>query len=40
MLEAHLLDGKINLSAKRQFTNKLCDAYHKASKPDKGRILD
>ncbi len=40
MVEAHLLEGKIDLSARRQVTNKLRGAYSKASKADKGRILD
>lgn len=34
------MEGKIDLSARRQVTNKLRDAYRKASKQDKGRILD
>ena len=34
------MEGKIVLSARRQVTNKLHDAYRKASKQDKGRILD
>jgi hypothetical protein len=40
MVEACLTEDKIDLSARRQVTNKLRDAYGKASKPDKGRILD
>ena len=40
MVEAHLLEGKIDMSARRQVTNKLREAYQGASKPDKGRILD
>jgi hypothetical protein len=34
------MEGKIDLSARRQVTNKLRDAYGKASKTDKDRILD
>ncbi len=34
------MEGKIDLSARRQVTNKLRDAYRRASKPDKGPILD
>ena len=34
------MEGKIDLSARRQVTNKLRGAYSKASKPDKARILD
>ncbi len=34
------MDCKIDLSALRQVANTLRDAYGKASKPDKGRILD
>lgn len=34
------MEGKIDLSARRQVTNKLRDAYGKASKTDKVRILD
>ena len=34
------MEGKIDLSARRQVTNKLRDAYGKASKTDKARILD
>ena len=34
------MEGKIDLSARRQVTNKLRDAYGKVSKPDKARILD
>ena len=34
------MEGKIDLSASKQVTNKLCDAYGKASKTDKARILD
>jgi hypothetical protein len=40
MVEACLMEGKIDLSARRQVTNKLRDAYRKASKTDKGRVLD
>ncbi len=34
------MKGKIDLSARRQVTNKLRDAYGRASKADKARILD
>ena len=34
------MEGKIDLSARRQVTNKLRDAYGKASKTDKAPILD
>lgn len=34
------MEGKIDMAARRQVTNKLRDAYRKASKADKGRILD
>lgn len=34
------MEGKINLSARRQVTNKLRDAYQRATKPDKSSILD
>ena len=34
------MEGKIDLSARRQVTNKLRDSYGKASKTDKARILD
>lgn len=34
------MEGKIDLAARRQVTNKLRDAYRKASKAEKGRILD
>lgn len=34
------MEGKISLSARRHVTNKLRDAYRKASKHDKGRVLD
>jgi hypothetical protein len=40
MVEACLMEGKIDLSARRQVTNFLRDAYGKASKTDKARILD
>ena len=40
MAEACLMEGKIDLSARRQVTNKLRDAYGRASKPDKARIFD
>ncbi len=40
MVQACLLEGKIDMSARRQVTNKLREAYQGASKPDKGRILD
>ena len=40
MVEACLIEGKIDLSARRQITNKLRDTCSEASKPDKGRILD
>ena len=33
------MEGKIDLSARRQVTNKLRDAYGKASKTDKARTL-
>jgi len=34
------MEGKIDMAARRQVTNKLRNAYSKASKKDKGRILD
>lgn len=34
------MEGKIDMAARRQVTNKLRDAYRKGSKADKGRILD
>ena len=34
------MEGKSDLSARRHVTNKLRDAYRKASKTDKGRVLD
>lgn len=34
------MEGKIDMAARRQVTNKLRDAYRKASKADKGRVLD
>jgi len=34
------VEGKITMAARRQVTNKLRDAYRKASKTDKGRILE
>lgn len=34
------MEGKISMSARRQFTNKLRDSYRKASKKDQGLILD
>lgn len=34
------MEGKIDMRARRQVTNKLREAYQGASKPDKGRILD
>ena len=34
------MEGKIDMSARRQDTNMLRDAYREAFKPDKGRILD
>jgi len=34
------MEGKIDLSARRQVTNKVRDAYGKASKIDMARILD
>jgi len=40
MVQAHLLEGKNDMSARRQVTAKLRDAYQGASKPDKRRILD
>src|SRR5690606_16897432 len=38
--EACLMEGKIDLSARRQVINKLRDAYQRAAKTDKGSILD
>lgn len=35
-----MMEGKIDMAARRQVTNKLRDAYRKASKADRGRILD
>ena len=40
MVEACLMAGKIDLSARRQVANKLRDAYGRTSKPDNARILD
>ena len=34
------MEGKIEMAARRQVTNKLRDAYRKASKRDKARVLD
>ena len=34
------MEGKIDMAARRQVTNKLRDAYRKASKSEKGQILD
>jgi predicted DNA-binding transcriptional regulator AlpA len=34
------MEGKISMAARRQVTNKLRDAYRRASKSDKGLILD
>lgn len=34
------MEGKIDMAARRQVTNKLRDAYQKGSKADRGRILD
>ncbi len=34
------MEGKIDMSARRQATNKLREAYQGASKPDKGRLLE
>jgi hypothetical protein len=34
------MDGKIDMAARRQVTNKLRDAYCKGSKLERGRILD
>ncbi len=34
------MEGKIDMAARRQVTNKLRSGYRKASKADKGRILD
>ncbi len=33
------MEGKIDMAARRQVTNKLRDAYRKGSKADRGRIL-
>ncbi|WP_420883144.1 hypothetical protein [Tomitella gaofuii] len=34
------MEGKIDMAARRQVTNKLRNQYRKASKADKGKILD
>jgi hypothetical protein len=34
------VEGKVDMAARRQVTNKLRVQYRKASKGDKGRILD
>ena len=34
------MEGKIGMAARRQVTNKLRGQYRKASKADKGRVLD
>lgn len=34
------MEGKIDMAARRQVTNKLRDACRKASKAEKGQILD
>ncbi len=34
------MEGKIDMAARRQVTNKLRDAYRKGSKADRGQILD
>ena len=34
------VEGKIGMAARRQVTNKLQGQYRKASKADKGRVLD
>lgn len=34
------MEGKIDMAARRQVTNKLRDAYCKGSKAERGRILD
>lgn len=34
------VEGKIDMAARRQVTNKLRGQYHKASKADKSAILD
>mgnify|MGYP000876716924 FL=1 len=34
------MEGKIDMAARRQVTNKLRDAYRKSTKADRGRILD
>jgi hypothetical protein len=34
------MEGKIDMAARRQVTNKLRNEYRRASKLDKGRILD
>lgn len=34
------MEGKIDMAARRQVTNKLRDSYRKSSKADRGRILD
>jgi hypothetical protein len=40
VVQACLKEGKIVMSARRQVTDKLREAYEGASKPDKGQILD
>ena len=40
VVEVHLLECKINVSARRQVTTKRRDAQQGASKPDNGRIPD
>ena len=35
-----MMKGKIDMTARRQVTNKLRGQYRKASKADKGEILD
>jgi hypothetical protein len=34
------MEDKIDMAARRQVTNKLCDAYRKGSKADRCLILD
>jgi hypothetical protein len=34
------VEGKIDMAARRQVTNKLRGQYRKATKADRGRILD
>ena len=34
------MEGKIDISARSQVTNKLREVYQGAPKPDRGRILD